>query len=152
MGRLTGHGLMHEGTPHNPDGSRMYLGWTHSRGLGHGGGGLPDLLAAQRGEPVSTNDSPATVSPRTAEEWAAYAAQQAARYPINRDRLPVGAIRHVANKVGRNEYTASMDPALLDTFTDDDLIDLADGGPGSHFGGHVTRHPHGQADITVWIN
>jgi hypothetical protein len=93
-----------------------------------------------------------TVNMRTAEEWAAYRAEQAARYPANRDRLPAGAIRHVANKVGRNEYAVSMDPDVLDTFTDDDLIDLADRGPGAHFGGRVTRHLDGRADITVWID
>lgn len=93
-----------------------------------------------------------TVTLRTAEEWVACRAEQAARYPINLARLPAGAIRNVGNRAGRNEYVASMDPGLLDTFTDADLIDLADGGPGSHFGGRVTRYPDGRADITVWID
>lgn len=90
---------------------------------------------------------------RTSEEWAAYRAEREARYPANRARLPQDAIRWAASKYGRNEYTATMSPEVLATFTDADLIDLADGGPGAHFGGHVERDAEaGTAHITVYID
>lgn len=67
-------------------------------------------------------------------------------------RMPQGALRHVASLYGRTKYQITMPPELLATFTVDELVDIADGGPG-HFGGFVDRDAAaGVADVTVWID
>lgn len=78
--------------------------------------------------------------------------ERIARYRAAAARIPVGSIGHVRSVTGRNEYRATMPPALLASFTAEELVDIADSGI-CHFGGAVDRDAAaGTADITVWID
>lgn len=79
-------------------------------------------------------------------------AARADRLAVNLKRIPAGAIQHKESKYGRTEYTVTLDPDQLATYSDTDLVDLADLGLG-HFGGSVDRGPAaGTATITVWVD
>lgn len=80
-------------------------------------------------------------------------ARRKVRHEANLARIPRGIWEGRESLYGRTKYRIRMDPDLLASLTDEDLVDYCDGGPGAHFGGHVVRDPAaGTATITVYID